>query len=238
MSGAGLVWKFPHKFSHKATPFPGSQPRHLRLGTAVGTQGLQTAFYPPRLLQFPQRFGYRAEIKLCSKRGKQRERTGRSPACCAWPRALMAGRRGPCSAPWRPPPRESRETRRAARAGRGRRWAGRRHLVPVPGPARAEGAPATAPAATAGRGMDTHYYGGEQSGTGAGQRILRRERRARRGSGGQRRGLGLEGSPAVIGATVRCPGSAAVAARRVWVVSAFPAVSGGVCSDSPVSLPR
>lgn len=49
------------------------------------------------------------------------------------------------------------------------------------GRARAEGAPGAAPAATAGRGMDTHYYGGEQSGSGAGRGTLRGGHRSRRG---------------------------------------------------------
>lgn len=80
------------------------------------TQGLQTAFYPPRILLFPQRFMYQAEIKLYSKGGgSKKQRTNPCSICCGWTRAHRAGQLGACNAPWRPLPRESREIRRAVR---------------------------------------------------------------------------------------------------------------------------
>lgn len=78
-------------------------------------------------------------------------------------------------------------SRDRARRARGGGTAGRGGAIlflcgaVAPGRARAEGAPRAAPAATAGRGMDTHYYGGEQSGRGEGCRTLGGGRRARQG---------------------------------------------------------
>lgn len=200
----------------------------LQLSTAAVTQGPQRAFYPPRLLQFPQHVSSQAEIWLCSKgvgvggkhggkhegkhEGKPKGQHKTLRVCCARTGALGAG---PAAGTQRPlaaaAPAVSRDVARRAR-GAGAllggeapscSCAGRRGRV---GPVLRERSGQRPPPPRRAAWTPTITVGSSQVGArGAGSSGEGVGHGRARGLGGTAAGPWPEGSPAFIAAIVRCP---------------------------------